>query len=98
MTSMLDHLEWESLESWRAKNQLTMLFTIIIHGIVGIPAFDYLVPASTRTRSQHSLNFHQIPASSDYYKFSFFPRMAPVIFVCLFLFICLFVFFFFIDT
>ena len=65
VTSMLDHLEWESLESPRAKNQLPMLFNIF-HGIVDIPAFDYLVPASPRTRSQHSLKFHQISASSDY--------------------------------
>ena len=57
VTSMLDHLEWESLESRRAKNQLTMLFKII-HCIVDIPACDYLVPASTRTRSQYSLKFH----------------------------------------
>ena len=45
VTSVLDHLEWESLESQRAKNQLIMLF------IVDIPAYDYLAPASTRTRS-----------------------------------------------
>ena len=73
VTSMLDHLDWESLEARRAKTQLTMLFKII-HGLVDIRAEDYLVPASTRTRSQHSLKFLQIPVSSDYYKFSFFPR------------------------
>ena len=56
VTSMLDHLNWESLEACRAKTQLTMLFKII-HGLVDIPAVDYLVPASTRTRSQRSLNF-----------------------------------------
>ena len=72
-TSMLEHLEWASLDSWRAKNQLTMLFKII-HGIGDIPACYYLVPASTRTWPQHSLKFYQIPASSDYYKFSFFTR------------------------
>ena len=33
VTSMLDHLEWESLEARRAKNQLTMFFKII-HGLV----------------------------------------------------------------
>ena len=46
-----------------------------IHDIVDIPVCDYLVSASTRTRSQQALKFHQIPASSDYYKFSFFPRI-----------------------
>ena len=69
VTSMLDHLDWESLEARRAKTQLTMLFKI-----KPLRVEDYLVPASTRTRSQHSLKFIQIPISSDYYKFSFFPR------------------------
>ena len=70
VTSILDHLEWESLEERRAKTQLTMLFKII-HGLVDILAEDYLVTASTRTRSQHSLKFLKIPVSSDHYKFSF---------------------------
>ena len=73
VTSMLDHLKLESLEARRAKTQLTMLFKII-HGLVDIPTEDYLVPASTRTRSQHSLKFLQNPVSSDYYKFSYFQR------------------------
>ena len=66
VTSMLDHLELEYLEARRAKNQLTMFFKII-HRLVVIPASDYLVTASTRTRSQH-------PVSSEYYKSSFFPH------------------------
>ena len=43
VTSMLDHVEWESLEARHAKTQLTMLFKII-HGLVDIPTVDYLVP------------------------------------------------------
>ena len=73
VTSMLDPLEWESLEALCAKTQLTMLFKII-HGLVDISAEDYLRPASTRTHSQHSMKFLQIPVSSDFYKFSFFPQ------------------------
>ena len=72
-TSMLDLIEWESLEARHAKTQLTMLFKII-HGLVDIPTVDYLVPASNRKRSQHSLEFLHIPVSSDYYKFSFYPN------------------------
>ena len=41
VTSMLEQLEWESLESRRAKHQLAMLFKIV-HGLVDIPATDYL--------------------------------------------------------
>ena len=70
---MLDHLEWETLESRRTKNQLIMFFKIV-HGLVDIPADKYLTPASTRTRSRHSFKYRQIPTSSDYYKHSFFPQ------------------------
>ena len=68
VTSMIEHLEWESLEARRAKHQLTMLFKNI-HNLVDIPA-KYLTPASNRTRSQHSLKLRQIPISSDNYKAS----------------------------
>ena len=50
-----------------------MLFKII-HDLVDIPANYYLTLASNRTRSQYSLNFRQIPTSSDCYKFNFFPH------------------------
>ena len=73
VTSMLDHLEWETLESRRTKNQLVMFFKFI-HGLIDIPAERYLTPASTRTRSHHSLKYRQIPTSSDYHKYSFFPN------------------------
>ena len=63
VTSMIEHLEWESLETRRVKHQLTMLFKIK-HDIVDILANEYLTPASNRTRSQHSLKFRQIPTSS----------------------------------
>ena len=64
---MLEHLEWETLETRRAKYQLTMMIKII-HGLVDIPADDHLTAASTRTRAHH------VPASTDYYKNSFFPK------------------------
>ena len=73
VSSMLEYLGRKSLEAWRTKYQLTMLFKII-HDLVYIPANDYLIPASSSTSSQHSLKFRQIPNASDYYKFSIFPR------------------------
>ena len=73
VTSMLEHLEWESLELRRVKCQLTMLFEII-NNLVDIPPDQYLTETSTRTRSHHSHKFRHVPASSDYFKNSFFPR------------------------
>ena len=73
VTSMLEHLEWETLEARRTKNQLVM-FIKIIHGLVDIPVERYLTPASTRTRSKHFLKYRQIPTSSEYNKSGFFPN------------------------
>ena len=73
VTSMLNHLDWESLEARWTKHQLIMFFKIV-HGLVDIPLEANLKPASTRTRSHHSLKFRQIPPSSDYHKHSFFRK------------------------
>ena len=70
---MLEHLEWESLESRRVKCQLTLLFKII-NDLVDIPLDQYLMEALTRTRSHHSHKFRHVPASRDYFENSFFPK------------------------
>ena len=64
VTSMLEYLEWESLESKRVKCQLTMLFKII-NDLLDIPPDQYLTEASTRTRSNYSHKFRHVPASSQ---------------------------------
>lgn len=76
VSTMLEHLQWESLESRRSKIQLT-LFYKIVNDLVDIPADSYLTPASGRTRSSHSRKFIQFATSSDTFKFSFFPRTVP---------------------
>ena len=70
VSSMLDHLQWESLEARRSKIQLT-LFYKVVHDLVDIPASSYLTP---RTRSSHTKKFRQFSPSTDCFKFSFFPR------------------------
>ena len=52
VTDMLNHLEWETLETKRSKLQLTVLFKII-HELIDIPPSEYLTPASSRTRASH---------------------------------------------
>ena len=73
VTSMLDHLDRESLEARQTKHWLIMSFKIV-HGLVDMPSDAYLTPVSTRTQSHHSLKFQQILTSSDYNKHSFFPK------------------------
>ena len=50
VSSMLDHLQWESLESRRSKIQLT-LFYKVAYDLVDIPSSAYLTPSIARTRS-----------------------------------------------
>ena len=73
VTDMLDHLDMESLESRRTKAQLTMMFRII-NNLVDVPAQQYLIPASRRTRAAHCHKYRQISTSTSYYKNSFFPH------------------------
>ena len=58
VTDMLENLNSETLETRRTKSQLTMMFKIL-HGLVVIPADDYLTPASTRTRALHTKKLRQ---------------------------------------
>ena len=45
---MLDHLQWESLESRRTMAQLTMMYKIV-NNLVDVPAEQYLALVSSRT-------------------------------------------------
>ncbi len=75
VTTMLDSLQWPSLES-RRENQRLVLMYKIVHGLVAVPSTK-LVPADDRTRSNHQYKFRAISASSSAYKNSFFPRTIP---------------------
>ena len=72
VSDMLDHLQWESLESRRTKAQLTMMYKIV-NDLVDVPAKQYLIPASSRTRAIHFRKFRQISTKTTYYKNSFSP-------------------------
>jgi hypothetical protein len=67
VTDMLDNLEWETLESRRTKIQLVMFFKII-NDIVDIPSSNYLIPANSKTRSNHSQKMQQYHTRSDVFK------------------------------
>ena len=78
VSSMIDHLHWESLESRRTKIQLTLFFKVV-HSMIDIPADTCLTPSTTRTRSAHSKKFRHFPHSSDSFKYSFFPRTCGIV-------------------
>ena len=56
VTSMLSTLQWDTLETRRKLKDATM-FHKIYHGLVNIPLPANIVPADSRTRSRHNLNY-----------------------------------------
>ena len=77
VSSMLDHLQWESLESRRSKIQLTLLYKVV-NDLVDIPSSAYLTPSTSKTRSSHTKKFRQFSPSTYCFKFNFFPRSVPL--------------------
>ena len=51
VTSMLEHLQWETLESRRSKIQL-ILFNKVANDLTDIPAAKYLSPSTTSNKNQ----------------------------------------------
>ena len=72
VSSMLDSLEWRSLEDRRADARL-ILFYKIEYNLVAVPLPQYINQPVRTTRHMHPLHFVQIPATASYYKCSFFP-------------------------
>ncbi len=71
VTAMMQHLEWQTLETRRQQARL-MMFYCIIHDLVDISANPYLIYAPLTTRG-HQARFIQPGARVQCYKYSFFP-------------------------
>ncbi|CAG2215457.1 unnamed protein product [Mytilus edulis] len=67
--SMLEELDWESLENRRVKLQLSLLYKVV-NVLVDIPCDMYLTPMSSRTRSSHTKKFRQYSTKTNGYKYS----------------------------
>ena len=72
LTSMLDELSWETLNSRRIKLQLTNSLYKIQHNLIDVEASKYLTKRSITVRSKHSSQLNLYQPSSDQFKFSFF--------------------------
>lgn len=79
VTTMINQLNWESLQRRRENARLNMFYKAH-HGLAAIQLENYLVPMqSTRSLRNSSENQYQIPHSSaDYHLYSFFPRTVRV--------------------
>jgi hypothetical protein len=71
--SMLDTLKWKSLQRRRRDARLHMLYKTY-HEDVAISKEERLIPPKRTTRNMHPLSFQVPSSSSDYRKYSFFPR------------------------
>ena len=71
--SMLDTLKWKSLQHRRRDARLHMLYKTH-HEDVAISKEERLIPPKRTTRNMHPLSFQVPSSSSDYRKYSFFPR------------------------
>ena len=74
VTSMLERLNWPSLETRRMHQQLC-LFYKIVHGLVNIKLPAHVKPITQHTRNSHQLKFIQIQCRTDIYAYSFYPRV-----------------------
>ena len=71
VTAMLEKLGWRSLQQRRADARLC-LFYRVVYGLVAIPMPEYIQPNPRVSRYCHSMAFHQVHTSADYYKYSFY--------------------------
>ena len=74
VTEMLSDLKWDTLETRRKKNRLTLMYKLS-HNLVDINTEEHLIPNSElRTRNSNAFKYRMPKVSKDVFKFSFFPR------------------------
>ena len=71
VTKMIEDLQWDTLESRRHQARLQLLYKIH-HGLIDIPASEYLKTSDARTRGGH--RFFQERHTDRTFLSTFFPR------------------------
>ena len=77
VTTMLETLNWDTLEHRRLLAQATMFYKII-NGIVNISIPQRFTQNSRPARGSHHLRYHQVITNLNSYKYSFYPRVIPL--------------------
>ncbi len=77
VTELLQSLGWRRLDLRRIDSRLSMLYKIT-NGTVAIPADPYLIRNPRPLRHSHPLQYRLPTATTDYYKFSFFPQTVSI--------------------
>ena len=68
-------VSWRPLDQRRIDTRLIMLYKIT-YDLVAIPLTDYLTPNRRQSKFIHPLAYRQISTTTNYCKYSFFPRTA----------------------
>lgn len=72
-TDMLKSLNLRRLDLRRIDNRLSLMYKIT-NELVAIPIEGILTPLSRYSRHAHPWSYRLITATTDYYKYSYFPR------------------------
>ena len=73
VSGMLDQLNWTPLQDRRSHSRLALMYKIN-RGLVDIDPHTYLTSITRPTRHTHQYGYLQIPAVTEAYRCSFFPR------------------------
>ena len=72
VSSMLQDLNWRTLDQRRIDSRLVLLYKVT-YDLVAIPASDYLIRNTRPSSRNHPIAYRQITTLKDFYKFTFFP-------------------------
>jgi hypothetical protein len=73
VTTMLNTLQWDTLEDRRLLAQVTMFYKIV-NGVVNITIPQRFTPNRRPARYLHHLRYHQAITNLNSYKYSFYPK------------------------
>ena len=78
VSTMLEHLKWQSLQARRAQSKTIMMYRIS-HNLIAIPfSTPYITTPTYAGTRGHNQRLFQQPTRLNTFKFSFFPSVVPL--------------------
>ena len=76
VSAMLSDLGWESLQTRRLHNRLTMMYKVT-NGLVEVPQEYHPLPRLHYTARSHPRQFQRFQPAVDAFKYAFLPQTIP---------------------
>ena len=73
VSAMLDRLQWKTLQRRREECRLVAMYKMV-NGLAAVDINTYLTPVQRKSRHTHQYGYIQLPARSEGYRQSYFPR------------------------